>query len=323
MTPIDLQGMIRDAVLEIRGDGKAGGGLVLAFQSLANLCMQDAGIQVQEWPFFSSARRGASIRSFLRVSRKPIQVGCEITRPMLSVLMNESTAHTVDFAEGVPRGGSFVLNTRHSPEECARYFRLSGRVFTVPGDDIGRTYLKHPIGNVSVYAAAARAIGGFEKKDIVESFLNTLKKRHVPEAVLERNRQALTASMDAVRECLCDEAVSGEHESSSWSGYGDLPVGAQTALRLSRANATAGFAPSGSRLQFDDPDHKCNGCAHCITNCPEGVIQFHSDEQTGVVVTGAEVNQYCKLCGECIAVCPEHLFRKVEFEERWEGANTQ
>ena len=53
---MDLQEIIRTSVLEVRGDGKAGGGLVLAFQSLANLMLRDDDMHVQEWPFFSSAR---------------------------------------------------------------------------------------------------------------------------------------------------------------------------------------------------------------------------------------------------------------------------
>ena len=59
-TPLDLRARLNDGVLEIRGDGKAGGGLVLAFQSLASLALRDPGLHVQEWPFFSSARRGAT-----------------------------------------------------------------------------------------------------------------------------------------------------------------------------------------------------------------------------------------------------------------------
>lgn len=318
MNPPNLQEILRNSVLEIRGDGKAGGGLVLAFQSLANLFLSDPVMHVQEWPFFSSARRGANIRSFLRTSRNPIKAACEVTRPVMAVLMNEGTARSIDFAQGVPPGGTFVINTRHTPEECARHYHLSGRVVTVPGDDIGEKHLKHAIGNVSVYIAAARVIGGFPVETMVESFLQTLKKRHVPASVVERNRGALLASAESVRESICDEAQPGDHELGLWNGYGLLPVGSQSALRLSRSNRTADYAPSGVRLQFADPNSVCNGCAHCITNCPEGIIRFVHDEKRDLLVTGVDVSTFCKLCGECIAVCPEHLFKEVPFEEKWE-----
>jgi ferredoxin len=96
-----------------------------------------------------------------------------------------------------------------------------------------------------------------------------------------------------------------------------LPVGAQTPLRLSKAHPTANFAPSGFRLRFADPNDACTGCAHCITNCPEGIIRFVPDAERGVRVTGADVSRFCKLCQECIAVCPEKLFMSAPYEEPW------
>jgi len=314
---IDPQHKIADGVLEIRGDGKAGGGLVLAFQSLAALMLDDDRIHVQEWPFFSSARRGAAIRSFLRVSRRSVTAACEVSRPTISLLMDEGAAHFVDFAQGVPRGGTFVLNTRRSPEECARHFKLSGQVMTVPGDDIGTKHLKHPIGNVSAYVAMTEAIGGFDFDVVKASFIATLKKRRIPDAILERNMLALDASRSAIRTGDFDFASPGDHAPHSFAGYGDLPVGAQTGLRLSLTNETSAYARSGFRLKFADPETACTGCAHCITNCPEGIILFEPDKERGLLVTGVEVSTYCKLCRECIAVCPEHLFKEAPFEEAW------
>jgi 2-oxoacid:acceptor oxidoreductase gamma subunit (pyruvate/2-ketoisovalerate family) len=314
---LDPQQLLRESVLEVRGDGKAGGGLVLAFQSLAALLLGDPQLHVQEWPFFSSARRGACIRSYLRVSRRPVTAACEVTRPSMTLLMDEGAARTVDFAEGVPRGGTFVLNTRRTPEECARHYRLSGRVVTVPGDDIGTRYLKHAIGNVSAYTAVAIAIGGLKSADIVESFMVQLKKRRIPDTLLGRNREALEASAAAIREGVFDESAPGLHQAAPFAGYGELPIGAQTGLRLSQRNRTADYAPSGLRLKFEDPATACTGCAHCITNCPEGIIHFKPDAERGLLVTGVDVSTFCKLCGECIAICPEKLFKEVPFEEEW------
>lgn len=317
MVSLDLRSRLRESVLELRGDGKAGGGLVLAFQSLANLFLGEPGVHVQEWPFFSSARRGANIRSFLRVSARPIQIACEVTRPAMVLLMDEAAARSADFAQGVPRGGTFVLNTRRSPEVCAEHFGLSGRVFTIAGDDIGHKHLQHTIGNVSAYAAMAEAIGGFDHDRVVSVFLGMLEKRRIPDVVVQRNRAALLESFEAVRSGIFDFAPSASQQAAGFAGYGELPVGAQTALRLSQRNRTADYAPSGFRLRFEDPEVRCNGCAHCITNCPEGIILWHPDPERGVLVTGADVSQFCKLCGECIQVCPEHLFKDAPFEEVW------
>lgn len=318
MKPIDLRTVLTDSVLEIRGDGKAGGGLVLAFQSLASLLLSDPDLHVQEWPFFSSARRGANIRSFLRVSARPIRIACELTRPSLVLLMDEAAGRSVDFAQGVPKGGTFVFNTRRTPEECARHFHLSGRVLTVAGDDIGKRFLKASIGNVSAYVAMAKAIGGYDPGTVTKAFMGILKKRRIPELLLARNQEALEASLAEVQEGVFDHARPADHELPAFQGYGDLPIGAQTALRLSQTNRTADYARSGLRLKFADPDDKCTGCSHCITNCPEGIILWEPHAEKGVKVLGAQVSSYCKLCNECISVCPEDLFSEAPFEDQWE-----
>lgn len=317
MIGLDLRERLAAGVLELRGDGKAGGGLVMAFQSLAQLFSRDSSFHVQEWPFFGSARRGANIRSFLRVSTSPVVAACEVTRPALAMLMDEAAANAIDFTQGVPPDGTFVLNTRRDPESCARHFRLSGRVITIAGDDIGLRHLRHPIGNVSAYVAMAEAIGGFPRADVVDAFLGTLGKRNVPAAIVGRNREALACSYDAIREGTFDCAGERKPVPSAFEGYGHLPAGAQTPLRLSETNRTANFAPSGFRLRFDDPARACTGCAQCITNCPEGIIRFEPDPKRGVLVIGANVGQFCKLCQECIAVCPEKLFSSAPFEEPW------
>jgi pyruvate ferredoxin oxidoreductase gamma subunit len=317
MEILNLRQQIRDGVLEIRGDGKAGGGLVLAFQSLAALTLANEGLHVQEWPFFSSARRGANIRSFMRVSGSPITVACEVTRPALSLLMDEAAARSVDFTDGVPRGGTFVLNTRRSPEICARHYGLAGRVITVPGDDIGSRHLKHPIGNVSAYVALAHAIGGFAFERIERAFVTVLEKRRIPAGLIAKNREALAASREAIQMGVFDETPPAAAPAPAFAGYGELPIGAQSGLRLSTSNRTADYARSGFRLRFEDPQDLCTGCAHCITNCPEGIIRFLPDAERVLRVTGVDVTSYCKLCGECIAVCPEKLFAEAPFEEVW------
>lgn len=323
MRTLNPRQILEEGVLEVRGDGKAGGGLVLAFQSLAALFSSLPHLHVQEWPFFSSARRGANIRSFLRVSARPIDVGCEVTRPVVTLLMDEAAARSADFAEGVPHGGTYVINTRRTPEECARHFHLSGRVLTVPGDDIGTKYLKHAIGNVSAYVAMVEAIGGLPMDDVVNVFLGQLKKRRIPDVLIERNREALLATKDGIRTGEFDMARPGDHASVKFEGYGVLPIGAQTRLRLSQVNKTSNYARSGFRLQFADPNSACTGCAHCITNCPEGIINWSPNPETGLKVHGADVSAFCKLCGECIEICPEKLFTEGAFEEAWHDTEAE
>ena len=303
-----LSSLLEAGALEIRGDGRAGSGLVLTLQSVAAVATHNPEFYVQEWPFFSSARKGAPTRGFLRLGFKPLLKSSEITRPHISIMMDEGVAQMVDFAEGVVPGGIFILNTRMSPSEAAKKFKLSGRIYTIDGDGIASQFLKKPLGNISVFALLMEILPGFDPTTGKKELCSLLQKRRLPEALIESNANLFDASLGNAHHA---DYSGAPHAAQPFRGYGELMPGAQSALRLSRTNKTSAYARTGFTLHFEDTQNLCNGCGHCIINCPENIIRFVPDSNLGVKVIGADVTNYCKLCRECIAVCPKQLFSEV------------
>ncbi len=306
-----LEEILRNDVLEIRGDGRAGSGMLLALQSVAAVGVTLPQMYVQEWPFFSSARKGAPTRGFLRLSNKPINKSSEVTTPHIAVAMDEGVTRQVDFAQGVVPGGIFIMNTALTPEEVARKYRLSGRVYTIAGDGISAKHMKSPMGNISVFALFAQIIPGFDPLRARQELEKMLTKRRLPQAIIQSNCDVFDASLGRAEHGDFDFSSAEDHAPTLFHGYGELAPGAQSRLRLSRTNLTSAYARTGFSLRFQDPRNDCNGCGHCIINCPENIIEFVPDEELGVRVTGADVGNYCKLCRECISVCPKQLFTEV------------
>ncbi len=310
-----LAQLMKDDVLEIRGDGRAGSGMLLALQSVAAVAVTLPQMFVQEWPFFSSARKGAPTRGFLRLSNKPINKASEVTHPHIVVAMDEGVTRMVDFAQGVAPGGIFIMNTPRSPEEVAQKYHLSGRVYTVSGDAIAAKHMKSPMGNISVFALFTEIIPGFELLRARKELEKMLTKRRLPKAIVQANCDVFDASLGQAQHGDFDFARLSDHAAAEFHGYGELAPGAQSRLRLSRKNLTSAYARTGFSLRFYDPKGDCNGCGHCIVNCPENIIEFVPDAERGVRVTGADIGNYCKLCRECISVCPKQLFTEVPDSE--------
>lgn len=306
-----LEKILRDDVLEIRGDGRAGSGMLLALQSVASVAVTLPHMHVQEWPFFSSARKGAPTRGFLRLSNSHINKASEVTTPHIVIAMDEGVTRMVDFAQGVPPGGIFIMNTNLSPEEVAKKYHLSGRIYTIAGDAIAAKHMKSPMGNISVFALFTEIIPGFEPIRARQELEKMLTKRRLPKAIVQYNCDVFDASLGQAQHGDFDFALPSDHAAAEFHGYGELAPGAQSRLRLSRKNLTSAYARTGFTLRFQDPDNLCNGCGHCIVNCPENIIDFVPDAVNGVRVTGADINNYCKLCRECISVCPKQLFTEV------------
>ncbi|MBI4208748.1 MAG: 2-oxoacid:acceptor oxidoreductase family protein [Deltaproteobacteria bacterium] len=297
--------------LDLRADGKAGSGLVMTLQVFAEAVSLEGTYQVQEWPFFSSARKGANVRGFMRVGKGPLFMTCQVESPHVALLFTEKTGEEIDFASGVSKG-IFVLNTAYHAIEAAQKFRLRGEVFTVSGDRLGQEYLHHPIPNISVLAALHKALPLVSVQQVVQALKHNGEKRRLPLKAIQANQDCLLASLKEVSSAVVQGEEAWEHPLPSFAGYEGYPIGAQSALRSSLQNLTANYARTGRRLVFQDPQDRCTGCSLCIVNCPEGIIQFVPDEKRGIRVTGADVNHFCKLCRECIEACPLDLFEEVE-----------
>ncbi|MBI4196402.1 MAG: 2-oxoacid:acceptor oxidoreductase family protein [Deltaproteobacteria bacterium] len=296
--------------IDLRADGKAGSGLVMILQTFADAVSRGGVYQSQEWPFFSSARKGANVRGFLRIGKGPIHVTCQIERPDIAVLVTERTGTEIDFAGGMS-DGFYVINTERSPLEIAKSFQLRGEIFTVAGDRLGQEFLGRPIPNISVLAALQKALPLISVEQLLEALTETGRKRRLADRYLLANQSCFRSSLKEVRHATVLGEESWTHPLPAFAGYRGYPIGGQSRLRTSLTNQTANYAPPGRRLVFSDPLDRCNGCSLCIFNCPEGIIEFEPHEKLGVRVTGAKSNQFCKLCRECIEVCPVELFSEM------------
>jgi len=302
----------QDGMIEIRGDGRAGGGLLLAMESFAKSLSLKENIHYDQWPLFSSSRRGAPVRAFMRISEHPIHTATAVVSPHMSIVVDESTTEQVDFASGM-KSGIYILNSRKKAKEIAKNFKLSGTIVTVDGDGLGEKFFGSRIGNISVFAAIVRMSGIVNHSEGRTALEESLKKRRLPKTIQEANLKCYDESLGAMDIQEVDEKEAFKHELPLFEGFPLIPIGAQSSLRTSLKNRTSFYRPAGLKLTFEDPKNTCSGCSLCLTNCPENIISFVPDEKRGVRVTGANVIDFCKLCRECVEVCPIHLF-KVEEE---------
>lgn len=312
----------RGEPLDLRGDGKAGGGLVLAVQAFGGALGLRDDLDVQDWPLFSSARKGANVRAYLRVAKGRVQATCQVTRPDIAILMNVAAAEEIDFAEGT-ENALYVINTDADPRDAAERWRLGGTVATIAGDALATKHLSRPLGNIAVFAALVRATELVEPARARESLEYALTKRRLPSRIVAANLAVFDDAMGQMKVAELPPRPASVHAKPAFRGYGALPAGAQSALRTAKKNRTSGYGRPGVTVEFKDPDKKCNGCTLCVVQCPEGIIEFNADPQKGALVYGAKFADYCKVCRECIAACPLDLFSEVAIVTRPDGALTE
>lgn len=114
-------------MVEIRFHSLGGQGAV----TLINLLAQAGdlvGWQVQAYPFFGAERRGAPVKSYVRMDEKPIFLRSQIYRPDYLVVMSPSLVEAA-IAEGTKESTVLLVNQRD--EEALRLKDLPFQVYTV------------------------------------------------------------------------------------------------------------------------------------------------------------------------------------------------
>jgi len=178
---------------EVRWHGRGGQGVWTASELLAKAAIHE-GKYIQSFPEFGPERMGAPVRAYTRISDRPINLHCAIYTPSVAVILDPTLFKTVPLAEGLPKDGVLIVNTRESPAKVRKQLKLAGRkVWTVPATDIAFRTLGRPVTNTAMLGAVARASGivGLEsiEKAVKERFSPKMAEKNV-EVVNEAYREA-------------------------------------------------------------------------------------------------------------------------------------
>lgn len=186
-------------LIEIRWHGRGGQGVVTAGKLLAETAM-GAGQYFQAFPDFGPERMGAPIRSFTRLSSKPITIHSQIENPDVVLVLDPTLLGTVPVTEGLKEDGILIVNTPMSPEEVRQItgFR-TGKLFTVDASHISIEEMGREITNTPMLGAFARATGLFDL-DALEHQVRKWFGEKVSPSVVEANVRVLRRAAQELQE---------------------------------------------------------------------------------------------------------------------------
>ena len=190
--------MGKDNLIEIRWCGRGGQGAVTAAKMLAETALAE-GKFIQAFPEFGLERMGAPVKSFTRISDKPISIHCQVTEPDVSVLLDPTLLDVVDITEGVKKNGIIIVNTKESPAELRRRLDLKDRkVYTVDASGISQKALGRNIPNTPMVAAVVKAAKILDIEGVIRSFQEEYSQKFKQE-VIKANVEAMRMAYDEVK----------------------------------------------------------------------------------------------------------------------------
>jgi len=182
-------------MLEIRFHGRGGQGAKTAAVMLAEAFMKK-GMHAQAFPEFGPERRGAPVKSFVRVSKEPITLHEEIKNPDFVVVLDESLAELDEIAEGLKENGTLLVNSAKQ-EDFFRKKNFKGKVYAIDATKIAVESTGHAIANMAMLGALAALIEiDFNSlKEVVKEYFAEKKDR----ATAEKNIRAMEIAFRAVK----------------------------------------------------------------------------------------------------------------------------
>ena len=184
--------------VEIRWHGRGGQGAVTASKILAEAALL-SGKFVQAFPEFGPERAGAPVKSYTRISTRPINTHTPITAPDVVVVLDSTLIGTVDVCDGLAKGGLVIVNTGKTPAAMKAHLNLKdGRVATVDATSIAIKEFKRNIPNTPLIAALVKVSDMLKLEEVMNNFKKQYAAKFSPE-VIEANLRAMKEAYDEVK----------------------------------------------------------------------------------------------------------------------------
>lgn len=148
---------------------------------------------VQAFPFFGAERRGAPVKSYLRMDDKPIYLRSQIYRPDYVVVMNLGQMDMA-ISEGTKEDTVFILNA--TGEEASRLGHIPFEAYRVDATaialELGMEVEGMPLVNIPFLGAVAHVTGLVNMEAIAEVLRETYPPDRA-ELSLEAARRGFTS----------------------------------------------------------------------------------------------------------------------------------
>lgn len=169
---------------EIIWHGRGGQGAFTAARLLGEAYSLRENSYALAFPSFGPERRGAPIRAYTKLDRKPVGNRSEITKSNYSIFLDDTLFNAKSFHE-LKQNGKILLNTKKTIDDP--------RVITLDGDSLAARILGLPITNTILLGVFAAISDEISLEEIYEAIRLTM-----PQRLHEKNIAAVKAAYEEV-----------------------------------------------------------------------------------------------------------------------------
>jgi pyruvate ferredoxin oxidoreductase gamma subunit len=192
--------MIGEIMTEIRWHSRAGQGAVSGAKGLGDV-VATTGKEVQAFALYGSAKRGAALRAYNRISDEQIFNHAKFMNPDFVLVIDPALAFTDNIEVNEKESTKYIITTHLSKEELIKGIpALQGkedRIFTLDCVQISLDTIGRSIPNAPMLGAFVKISGMFELDYFLENMARVLSK--FPQKIIDGNMKAITRAYNEVK----------------------------------------------------------------------------------------------------------------------------
>ena len=177
-------------IYQIRIHSRGGQGAKTAAQIIAEASIEE-GEFAQAFSEYGPERSGAPMKTFLRISKKPINLYSDVRTPDMVVILDPSLLLNVDVTEGLADGGIVIVNTCKDIESLKKELsKKDCRIYTVDAKGIAMRIIGRDLPNTAIMGAIIKLVPLIPYEHAIEETREKFEKK-LSEEMVEKNVEAL------------------------------------------------------------------------------------------------------------------------------------
>jgi len=186
-----------DDIFQIRIHSRGGQGAKTAAQIIAEASIEE-GEFAQAFSEYGPERSGAPMKTFLRISKKPIRLHSDVENPDMAVVLDPSLILSADVSKGLADGGIVLVNTCENAEDIRKKLsKKNCKIYTVDAKGIAMRIIGKDLPNTAIMGAIMKLVPLIPYEHAVEETRETFKRKLSKEMV-EKNIEALKEGYNGI-----------------------------------------------------------------------------------------------------------------------------
>jgi len=183
---------------EVRWHGRGGQGAKTAGYILA-VAAAEEGWNIQAFPEYGAERRGAPMKSYVRISDGPIRLRSGIRNPDIVVVLDDSLLASENVTDGMDPDGVLIVNSARSVDEVRSAIGDAGvKLFVVDATKVAMDTIGRPIPNTVMLGALSKATG-LVSMDGVKRAIDVRLGGKLSKSAVEANYAAVERAYEEVK----------------------------------------------------------------------------------------------------------------------------